>query len=99
MKRLQILQILWMKNVTYTKKNYIHKIAVVNLSKIYFLENAKKTCKPNKPRFKSWLNNNNDNSNSKSDNNNKNNNNSDNSNNNYNNSSNNNNNNNKLLYC
>ena len=36
-----------MKNFTYTKKIYIHEIAAVDLSKIYFLENAMKTCKPN----------------------------------------------------
>ena len=36
-----------MKNFAYTKKSYLHKIAAVNLSKIYFLKNAKKTCKPN----------------------------------------------------
>ena len=47
MKRLQILKNLRTKNFTYTKKNYIHKIAAVNLSKIYFLKNTKKTCKPN----------------------------------------------------
>ena len=41
MKRLQILQ-----KLVY-KKFYVHKIAAVNLSKIYFLKNAKKTCKPN----------------------------------------------------
>ena len=29
------------------KKCYVHKIAAVDLSKIYFLKNAKKTCKPN----------------------------------------------------
>ena len=29
------------------KKFYLYKIAAVNLSKIYFLKNAKKTCKPN----------------------------------------------------
>ena len=29
------------------KKFYVHEIAAVNLSKIYFLKNAKKTCKPN----------------------------------------------------
>ena len=28
-----------------TKKIYVHEIAAVNLSKIYFLKNAKKTCK------------------------------------------------------
>ena len=26
---------------------YVHEIAVVNLSKLYFLKNARKTCKPN----------------------------------------------------
>ena len=35
------------KNFTYTKKFYVHEIAAVNLSKIFFLKNAKKTCKPN----------------------------------------------------
>ena len=35
------------ENFTYTNKFYLHKIAAVNLSKIYFLKNAKKTCKPN----------------------------------------------------
>ena len=34
-------------NFTYTKKFYVHEIAAVDLSKIYFLKNAKKTCKPN----------------------------------------------------
>ena len=29
------------------KKFYLYKIAAVNLSKIYFLKNAKKTCKRN----------------------------------------------------
>ena len=29
------------------KKFYVRKIATVNLSKIYFLKNAKKTSKPN----------------------------------------------------
>ena len=28
-------------------KFYVHGIAAVNLSKIYFLKNAMKTCKPN----------------------------------------------------
>ena len=41
MKRLQIPQ-----KLVY-KKFYIHEIAAINLSKIYFLKNAKKTCKPN----------------------------------------------------
>ena len=58
MERLQIPQKLVYENFTYTKKFYIHEIAPVNLSKIYFLKNAKKTCKPtNQPRFKSPLNN------------------------------------------
>ena len=39
---------LYTKNFTYKKKCYVHEIAAVNLSKIYFLKNAKKTCKPNK---------------------------------------------------
>ena len=34
-------------SITYTKKIYVHEIAAVNLSKIYFLKNAKKACKPN----------------------------------------------------
>ena len=34
------------KNFKYMKKFYVHEIAAVNLSKIYFLKNAKKTCKP-----------------------------------------------------
>ena len=29
------------------EKFYVHEIAAVNLSKIYFPKNAKKTCKPN----------------------------------------------------
>ena len=41
MKRLQIPQ-----NVVY-EKSYIHEIAAVDLSKVYFLKNAKKICKPN----------------------------------------------------
>ena len=35
------------KNFTYTKKVYVHEIAPADLSKNYFLKNAKKTCKPN----------------------------------------------------
>ena len=31
----------------YMKKIYVHEIAAVDLSNIYFLKNAKKTCKPN----------------------------------------------------
>ena len=30
----------------YTKKFYVHEIAAVDWSKIYFLKKAKKTCKP-----------------------------------------------------
>ena len=41
MKRLQIPQKLVFE------KFYVHEIAAVNLSKIYFPKNAKKTCKPN----------------------------------------------------
>ena len=33
--------------VAVVKKFYLHEITAVNLSKIYFLETAKKTCKPN----------------------------------------------------
>ena len=47
MKRLQIPQKLGTKNVTYTKKFYVHEIAAVDFSKIYFLKNAKKAFKPN----------------------------------------------------
>ena len=38
---------LCVKNFTCTDKLYVHEIAVVNFSKIYFLKNAKKRCKPN----------------------------------------------------
>lgn len=41
MKRLHILNCMSDKNV------YIHKIAAIDISKIYFLKNAKKTCKLN----------------------------------------------------
>ena len=34
------------KNFTYTKKIYVCEIVAVDLSKIYFLKNTKKTCKP-----------------------------------------------------
>ena len=47
MKRLQIPQKLVYEKFKYTDKFYAHKIAAVNLSKIYFLKNAKTTCKPN----------------------------------------------------
>ena len=39
------------------KKFYVHEIAAVDLSKIYFLKNATKTFKPNNCDFKSRLNN------------------------------------------
>ena len=45
-----------MKNFTHTKKIYVHKIASVNLSKIYFLKNAKKTYKPkNRYLNRDWI--------------------------------------------
>ena len=45
------------KNFTNTKKFYLHKIAAVNLSKIYFLKNAMKTCKPhNRDLNRDWIN-------------------------------------------
>ena len=48
MKRLQISQkLVYEKYNTYMEQIYIHKIAAVDLSKIYFLKNAKETCKPN----------------------------------------------------
>ena len=48
MKRLRIPQKLVYKKFYLTRKKfYVHKIATVNLSKIYFPKNAKKTCKPN----------------------------------------------------
>ena len=40
-------KILCKKKFTFTKKFYLHEIAAVNLSKIFFLKNAKKTYKPN----------------------------------------------------
>ena len=42
MERLQIPQ-----KVMYDKF-YVHETVAANLSKIYFVKNAKKTCKPNK---------------------------------------------------
>ena len=45
------------KNFTYSKKCYVNEIAAVNLSKIYFLKNAKKTCKPNSRNLnRDWTN-------------------------------------------
>ena len=44
------------KNFTYTKKFYVHEIAAVDLSKIYFLKNAMKTCKPNNRNLnRDWI--------------------------------------------
>ena len=45
MKRLQIPQKL------VCEKFYVHEIAAINLRKIYFLKNTKKTCKPNNRGF------------------------------------------------
>ena len=39
--------LLTQNNFTSTKKFYVLEIAAVDLSKIYFLKNAKKTCEPN----------------------------------------------------
>ena len=45
------------ENLTYTNKFYGPEIAAVNLSKIYFLKNAKKTCKPNNRDLnRDWIN-------------------------------------------
>ena len=45
------------KNFTYSKKCYVHEIAALNLSKIYLLKNAKKTCKPNSRNLnRDWIN-------------------------------------------
>ena len=39
------------------EKFYVHEIAAVDLSKIYFLKNAKKTCKPNiRDLSRDWIN-------------------------------------------
>ena len=38
---------LFTRNLVYPKKLHVHAIAAVDLSKIYFLKNAKKTCKQN----------------------------------------------------
>ena len=48
MNKLQIPQKLVYEKFYVTKKFYVHEISSVNLSKIYFLKNAKKTCKPDK---------------------------------------------------
>ena len=44
-RKLHIFEIISQKLVN--EKFYLQQIAAVNLSKIYFLKNAKKTCKPN----------------------------------------------------
>ena len=45
-----------MKNVTCTKKFYAHEIAAINLSKIDFLKNAKKTCRlKNRSLNRDWM--------------------------------------------
>ena len=47
-KRLQILQkLVHEKFYVHKKKNYVHQINAVNLSKIYFLRNFTKERKPN----------------------------------------------------
>ena len=47
---------LYTKKFTYTKRFYVHEFAAVNLSKIYFLKNAKKTCKPNnRDLYRDWI--------------------------------------------
>ena len=46
MKRLQIPQKLVYEKLYVYEKIYVDDVAAVNLSKIYFLKNAKKTCKP-----------------------------------------------------
>ena len=47
MKRPQNPQKYVYEKFTHVKKFYVHEIAAVNLSNIYFLKNAKKTCKLN----------------------------------------------------
>ena len=46
MKKLQIPQKLYEKFYAH-EKIYVHEIAAIDLSKVYFLKNAKNTCKPN----------------------------------------------------
>ena len=56
MKKLQISQKIIYEKFTYTKTFYVHKIAAVNSSKIYFLKNAKKICKPsNRDLNRDWI--------------------------------------------
>ena len=44
------------KNSRTRKKIYVNEIAAVNLSKIYFLKNAKKICKPsNRDLNRDWI--------------------------------------------
>ena len=47
MKRPQFPQKCVYKKFITQKKRYVHEITAVNLSKIYFLKNANKTCKRN----------------------------------------------------
>ena len=47
MKRPQFPQKFVYKKFITQKKRYVHEITAVNLSKIYFLKNANKTCKRN----------------------------------------------------
>ena len=49
MKRLQVPPELVYRTILCTRKKKlkIYEIAAINLSKVYFLKNAKKTCKPN----------------------------------------------------
>ena len=39
---------------TFYEKFYVHDIAEVNLSKIYFLANVKKICKTVQKKHKTW---------------------------------------------
>ena len=55
MERLQILQNLVHEKVYVRKKNYVHQINAVSLSKMYFLNNATKERKPKQPPFKLQL--------------------------------------------
>ena len=57
MKSLQILLELAYEKFSIHEKKYVYEIAAVNLSKIYFLKNAKKTCIPkNRDLNRDWIN-------------------------------------------
>ena len=45
------------KKFNYTKKFYVHEIATANLSKMYFLKKAMKTCKQpiNRDLNRNWI--------------------------------------------